>query len=140
MARKFNELRGKMSPIARDLSVKRKKELLEEIPLQELRQARSLSQEDLAAVLKVKQSTVSKMERETDMYLSTLRRFIRAMGGTLDLVARFPEGDVKIRQFKDIDSDASNEKRKKRDRRTVLFILSGECQKVWMGWKYSKDG
>jgi len=109
VARKFNELRGKMSPIARDLSVKRKKELLEEIPLQELRQARSLSQEDLAAVLKVKQSTVSKMERETDMYLSTMRRFIRAMGGTLDLVARFPEGDVKIRQFKDIDSDASNE-------------------------------
>ena len=103
MAKKFNELRKKMSPAARELAAKRKLELLEELPLQELRKARSLSQEDLAAVLKIKQSTVSKMERETDMYLSTLRRFIRAMGGTLDLVAKFPEGEVKISQLEDID-------------------------------------
>ena len=54
-------------------------------------------------MLGVKQPAIAKIEKRTDMYLSTLRNMIMAMGGTLDLVARFPEGSVKIKQFADLD-------------------------------------
>lgn len=67
--------------------------------LHELRQARRLSQEQLAAVLHIKQSSVSKLERRADMYITTLRDFIRAMGGELEIKAIFPEGSVLIEQF-----------------------------------------
>lgn len=62
----------------------------EELSLRELRKALHCSQETVADILGVKQAEVSKMERRTDMYLSTLRRYIEAMGGHLDLVASFP--------------------------------------------------
>ena len=64
--------------------------------LGELRRARSLSQEDLAAVLHLNQATISRMERRADMYVSTLRRLVEAMGGKLELRARFPEGVMEI--------------------------------------------
>lgn len=71
-----------------------------EAALDELRQARSLSQTQLAEILEIKQSSVSKIERQTDMYLSTLRNFIRAMGGELDVIARFPDAPaVRIARF-----------------------------------------
>lgn len=88
MAKKFSELRAKMSPAARTMLAK--------MPLQELRLARGLSQESLAMTLKVRQASISKLERRADMYVSTLRAHIRAMGGELEIVARFPDGEVKI--------------------------------------------
>lgn len=54
--------------------------------------------------LSVKQAAVSKLEKRTDMYVSTLRNFIKAMGGDLEIVARFPDGSVQISQFEDIAS------------------------------------
>jgi transcriptional regulator with XRE-family HTH domain len=102
MAKKFSELRKKMSPEAQEFAAQRKLELIKEMPLRELRQALSFSQEDIATILEINQSSVSKIERETDMYISTLRRFVQAMGGSLELVAKFPEGEVKINQIKDI--------------------------------------
>jgi len=102
MAHNFSELRKAMSPVARKAAVQRKLELLEEVPLQELRQALAFSQKDIASTLNINQSSISKIERETDMYISTLRRFIQAMGGSLELVAKFPDGEVKINQLKDI--------------------------------------
>ena len=77
--------------------------MLAEMPLQDLRKARSLSQEQLAKLLKIKQASVSKLERRTDMYISTLRSYLKAMGGDLEIIAHFPDGIVKIDQFKDID-------------------------------------
>ena len=74
-------------------------QLLAELPLAELRRARGLSQKALAGVLHVDQASISKMERRTDMYISTLRSHIEAMGGELDIVARFPDGSVKIAEF-----------------------------------------
>jgi DNA-binding XRE family transcriptional regulator len=73
--------------------------MLVEMPLNELRQARALSQVKLAETLKVNQAAVSKIERRTDMYISTLRAYIRAMGGELEIVAKFPDGEVKIVNF-----------------------------------------
>ena len=60
--------------------------------LLELRQAREQSQEDLARELGVGQPAVAKLERRTDMYVSNLRCYIEALGGSLEITARFPEG------------------------------------------------
>jgi DNA-binding XRE family transcriptional regulator len=102
MAKKFSELRAGMTQAARERSDTKAKVMLAEMPLNELRQARGLSQKMLADVLHVQQPSIAKIEKRTDMYLSTLRSHIEAMGGQLDIVARFPEGSVKINNFAEI--------------------------------------
>ena len=67
--------------------------------LHELRQAREQSQEELARELKVGQPAVAKLERRADMYVSNLRRYVEALGGSLEITARFPEGSVTITNF-----------------------------------------
>ena len=81
--------------------------MLAEMPLNELRQARGLSQKMLAEVLHVQQPSIAKIEKRTDMYISTLRSHIEAMGGELEVVARFPDGAVKISNFSDLDCAAT---------------------------------
>lgn len=105
MAKKFRDLRAKMSPEAQARARAKAQALLADMPLAELRQARQLSQEQLAAELDVRQPAVAKMEKKADMYISTLRRFIEAMGGQLVISAHFPDGDVKINQFEELDED-----------------------------------
>ena len=61
----------------------------------------------LAEVLHVQQPSIAKMEKRTDMYLSTLRSHIEAMGGQLDVIARFPDGAVKINNFRELGQAAS---------------------------------
>ena len=102
MTKKFTELRAKLSPERQARVRERTQEMLKEMPLQELRQARKLSQEAIATVLGAKQASISKLEHRTDMYVSTLRSYIEAMGGTLEIVAQFPDGEVRIKQFTDI--------------------------------------
>lgn len=106
MAKSFKALERKMSPEARARSEEKAKQLIAEMPLQELRAARKLTQEELAKTLNVNQAAVSKQERRADMYVSTLREFVRAMGGELEITARFPEGAVRINQFEDVDAAA----------------------------------
>jgi transcriptional regulator with XRE-family HTH domain len=96
MAKSFNELRAKMSPERRAANHKRTKQLLSEMPLHDLRKAMKLTQEQIAEELGISQAAVSKMEKRPDMYIKTLERFVQAMGGTLDVVAHFPNGEVKI--------------------------------------------
>ena len=62
--------------------------------LTEMRAHRNLTQKDVAAVLNVTQANVSRIEHEDDVYLSTLRAYIEALGGELEITARFPDGDV----------------------------------------------
>jgi len=102
MARKFTELEAKMSEEAIGRSDARYREMLAEMPLHELRRARGLSQEVLAKALRIKQPNVAKLEKRTDVYISTLRSTIEAMGGELDIVARFPDGAIKITNFSSI--------------------------------------
>jgi DNA-binding XRE family transcriptional regulator len=99
MAKKFSERVAQMSPESRARSDALYRQLLAEMPLQELRRALDLTQQQVAASLGINQVAVSKMESQTDMYVSTLRRFVEAMGGELRLVARFPQGAVEIIQF-----------------------------------------
>jgi hypothetical protein len=98
-ARNFNELRAKMSPERRARNEAEAERMLREMPLEERRTARAITQTHLAEVLGIKQAGVSKMERRTDMYIRTLSRFIEAMGGQLEIRANFPEGSVRITQF-----------------------------------------
>lgn len=63
----------------------------EYLTLQELRKAREMTQVQLAQVLNIRQSSVAQMEKRSDLMLSTLRRYIEAMGGTLNLVVAFPD-------------------------------------------------
>ena len=102
MAKKFAELRAQMTPQAQESALSSARAMLAEMPLNELRQARGLSQKMLAEVLHVQQPSIAKMEKRTDRYLSTLRSHIEAMGGELDVVARFPDGAVRISNFSDL--------------------------------------
>jgi len=96
MARNFSELRKKMSPQARARSEAAAKRMIQALPLAELRDAQNITQVELAKRLNIDQSAVSKIEHRTDMYLSTLSDVIRAMGGELELTAKFPSGEVHI--------------------------------------------
>ncbi|MGC9158157.1 MAG: XRE family transcriptional regulator [Terracidiphilus sp.] len=94
MKNSWKDIRRTQSP-EREARVKRKVEQeIARLPLTELRKARLMTQARLAELLQVNQGTISKMERRSDMYLSTLRSYVEAMGGTLDIRAVFPEGEV----------------------------------------------
>lgn len=98
----FAKLRAQMSPEARMQAEIEAKRLHREMELAEIRRALKLSQEELAQTLQVGQAAVAKLEKRTDMYVSTLRRFIEAMGGELEIVARFPDHEVHIKNFRDL--------------------------------------
>ncbi|QNI30825.1 helix-turn-helix transcriptional regulator [Alloacidobacterium dinghuense] len=66
--------------------------VLEEQSMKELRKARKFTQADLAKALDVKQEQVSRMEKRTDLHISTLRRHVEALGGELIICATFPKG------------------------------------------------
>jgi DNA-binding Xre family transcriptional regulator len=93
MARNFNELRQKMSPERRAKNDAETERMIREMPLDELRAARELTQQHLAQIFKSSQGSISRLERRTDMYISTLEKFIEAMGGKLEIRA------VRITQF-----------------------------------------
>ncbi len=102
MTKPFKKLRSKMSRDAQKRSKAKTNCMLQEMLLHELRQARVVSQEKLAKELHINQSSVSKIEHRTDIYLSTLRNYIEALGGELDIIATFPEGQIRINQFHDL--------------------------------------
>jgi DNA-binding transcriptional regulator YiaG len=102
MTRNFKELRAKMDPERRARVEQRVEQALKAMPLDDLREARALTQTQLAEVLHVSQGAVSKVERRADMYISTLRSYVRAIGGDLQIRAVFPEGEIVINQFEDL--------------------------------------
>jgi DNA-binding XRE family transcriptional regulator len=99
----FAELRASMSPEAQVKAQAEAQCLGEEMDLAEVRRALKLSQEEIGQTLQIKQGSVAKIEKRADMYVSTLRRFIEAMGGELEIVARFPDHVVKIKNFADLN-------------------------------------
>ena len=101
--RSFAELRARLSPEARAKAEAEARLLGAEMDLAEVRRALKLSQEEIGQTLQIQQGSVAKIEKRADMYVSTLRRFIEAMGGELEIVARFPDHAVKIRNFSDLN-------------------------------------
>jgi ribosome-binding protein aMBF1 (putative translation factor) len=99
--RNFRELQARMSPERQARNKAAVERMLRDMPLEELRAARELTQQQLADSLGVKQAFISKLEHRTDMYVTTLAKFIEAMGGKLEIRAVFPDGTVRITQFGD---------------------------------------
>jgi DNA-binding XRE family transcriptional regulator len=85
---------------------RRFKELVNEVEsLKELRRLSAKSQAKIAKTLKISQPAVSKIEKQTDMYLSTLRNYVEAIGGELDVIVRLPNrAPVKVRSLEDVDA------------------------------------
>lgn len=106
MRRPFNTLLEKMPAARRKKIESQTLRLKQEMALCELRQALDLTQTQLAESLHMKQAAISKFERQSDIYISTLRNILTAMGADLKIIASFPEGDVQINQFDEIRSDA----------------------------------
>lgn len=106
MAKNIDGFIAKLPANRRRKIAKRTKELLlEEKSLREFRKALHLSQEELARRLKINQAAISKIEGRTDTYVSTLRAYIEALGGKLEIIARLPgKKPISISQFGDIES------------------------------------
>lgn len=96
MMKNWQQVRRKMSPESRARMDARLQQAIASMPLDKLRKARSLTQTAVAERLHIDQGSVSKLESRTDMYLSTLREYVEALGGTLELRADFPEGSFNI--------------------------------------------
>ena len=108
MAKKFSQMIDTIPAPAVKPSQANVQAILAELPLNELRQARSLSQKMLADVLHVQQPFIAKIEKRADMYIPTLRSHCEAMGGELEVVARFPDVNVKISNFSNIAGPATS--------------------------------
>ena len=113
MAKKFQNLRDNMSQARRDKVTAMANEMLAEMPMHALRDALQFTQQQLAEELGVKQGSISKMERRPDHLVSTLRRFVEAMGGELELKAHFPTGSVSIADLGDYNESSDEMVRQK---------------------------
>ena len=106
MGRTVNQIVAELPPERRARIDARYREMKDEVEsLRELRQIAGKAQADLANALNIKQPSVSKIEKQADMYLSTLRGYVEALGGELDLVVRFPNrAALRLRHLGDISS------------------------------------
>lgn len=112
MAKSFDSLvRRVTTPATRRRAAARTRELLEEMLPAELRRAAGKTQQELSDALGMKQPSLSKLEKQSDMQVSTLRRIVEALGGELELAARFPQGKVAIRLFEGARPAAAKRKR-----------------------------
>jgi transcriptional regulator with XRE-family HTH domain len=100
MAKSFDELvKRTTTKKTQAKGARRAQELLGELLLSEVRQLAGKSQQEVAETLGMKQPSLSKLEKQADMQISTLRKIVKALGGELEVLARFPKGTVKIDQF-----------------------------------------
>jgi hypothetical protein len=97
MAKNFRILEDKLSPAVKARAAAKAQDFRESMTLDELREARRLTQAHLGERLHKDQSAISKLERRADMYVSTLQQTIEAMGGHLEIRAVFPDGAISLR-------------------------------------------
>jgi len=95
-----------MTPERRARNAAKTHALLADLPLHALQHARAQAQEELAQCLQVQPPAIATLERRMDLYVSTLRRCIAAMGGTLEIVVHFPDGSVPITNFGEVGEGA----------------------------------
>jgi len=100
MPTKWNDLKHKSSPEVRANLKRQAHAELERIGFHKLRQARGKTQVAVAEKLRIAQGAVSRIEKQSDFLLSTLREYVGALGGELELRAKFPEGDFVIDSFR----------------------------------------
>lgn len=118
MAKSFDELvRRTTTKATRRRAARRGRELLAELLLSEIRKLAGRSQRELADALGIKQPSLSKLESQDDMQISTLTRIVEALGGEVRVLARFPRGTVRVRQF-----DRSKKRRPSKRSREVALV------------------
>ena len=100
MAKKFEKLEEQMDPKRASRAKAKAKEVMAEMLLAEIRKEAGFTQEDIARTIGIKQPSLSKLESQDDIQISTLQRLIQALGGQLELIAHMPGGDIRISQFK----------------------------------------
>ena len=100
MAKSFDELiKRTTTKKTQAKAALRTQELLGELILSEVRQLTGKSQQQVADALGIKQPSLSKLEKQADMHISTLQKIVAALGGELEVLAKFPTGTVRIDQF-----------------------------------------
>jgi DNA-binding XRE family transcriptional regulator len=121
MGRTLDQVIAELPHERRERVEARYRELKQEVDgLRELREIAGKAQLDVAAALHIKQPSVSKIEKQTDMYLSTLRNYIEAIGGELEMVVKLPaRPPIRLHQLRDAwdtahDTRASDQRRRKR--------------------------
>ena len=97
----WNNLIKKMTPERRARIEQGVREDLAEMLLSEIRRLAGLTQQQLASSLDIKQPTLSQLESQSDMQISTLRRIVEALGGELEIIATLPTGRISLSQFRD---------------------------------------
>lgn len=101
MAKAFDDLVKKTtSKRVQERASVRARRYLAQMLLSELRKQRGMSQKQLAATLKIKQPSLSKLEAQNDMHISTLKKIVQALGGRLTIKAEFPQGETELKQFR----------------------------------------
>lgn len=100
MAKKFENLEKQMDPKRLTRAKTQAKEVMAEMLLAEIRKEAGFTQEEIAKTIGIKQPSLSKLESQDDIQVSTLQRLIQALGGQLELIAHMPGGDIRISQFK----------------------------------------
>jgi plasmid maintenance system antidote protein VapI len=98
----FSELRAKMSPERRARNQAAAKQMIADMLLAEIRKLTGLTQAETASAMGISQPALSKIEDQDDIQISTLRRLIEALGGTLEIIANMPGGRISISQFRDV--------------------------------------
>ena len=99
----FSILRDKMGTARRKKVSAKARRVLVEMELKELRKLAGLTQKQFADVLGVSQPNLSQLEAQRDMQIETLKKLIKNLGGELDIIAHFPDGDVRLTQFADVE-------------------------------------
>jgi predicted transcriptional regulator len=97
--RPFSDLTKGFSPARRARVAAKAAALREQMTLEELRKSREFSQEQMAEAMEVGQPAVAKLEKRTDMHISNLRRYVEALGGTLEITAKFRDVSVVINEI-----------------------------------------
>ena len=96
----FSELTKDFTQEDRQIVEKTKRVLLMEYDLvAQLRKDRDLTQKEVAEIMAVRQAAISKIEHQEDILIGTLERYVRALGGELEIVAKFPDRAVTLSQF-----------------------------------------
>jgi transcriptional regulator with XRE-family HTH domain len=121
MATNWNDLKHKSSPEVRARLKREAHDELERIGFGKLRQARQQTQVAIAERLKIPQSAVSRMEKRSDLLLSTLREYVGALGGKLELRAVFPDADFELETLETMETKST----KKRPARVAAKSAAG---------------
>lgn len=108
MARKLDDV---MAALPKERQQRVEARAMELATLKDLRLAAQQTQEQLAATLGVGQDTISRLEKRSDMLLSTLRHYVESMGGKLELVAQFPNRPPLVIEHLGVDANAARKTR-----------------------------